>query len=99
RLGLEVGELAARSRSQHKSQGFGVPETRGSSTENFVPLGGKRPVSDPLDGIEMTWRRYGGAATGYVRAIADAQRTLERDHPERCVPALVRAAAELDHLR
>jgi hypothetical protein len=43
--------------------------------------------------------RYGAAAAGYVRAIAEALRTLERDHPERAVPALVRAAAELDHLR
>jgi LmbE family N-acetylglucosaminyl deacetylase len=99
RLGLEVGELAARSRSQHKSQGFGVPETRGSIVEQFVLLAGKRPTSDPLDGIEMTWQRYGAAATGYTRAIAEAQRALERDHPERAVPALVRAAAELDRLR
>jgi LmbE family N-acetylglucosaminyl deacetylase len=99
RLGLEVGELAARSRSQHKSQGFGVPETRGTIIEQFIVLGGKRPTSDPFDGIEMTWKRYGGAAAGYARAIAEAQRTLERDHPERAVPALVRAAAELDRLR
>jgi LmbE family N-acetylglucosaminyl deacetylase len=99
RLGLELGELAARSRSQHKSQGFGVPETRGSIVEQFVLLAGKRPTSDPFDGIEMSWQRYGAAAAGYARAIADAQRALERDHPERAVPALVRAAAELDHLR
>jgi LmbE family N-acetylglucosaminyl deacetylase len=99
RLGLEVGELAARSRSQHKSQGFGVPETRGSIVEQFIVLAGKRPTSDPFDGIESTWKRYGAAAAGYARAIAEAQRTLDRDHPERAVPALVRAAAELDHLR
>src|SRR6185503_14165669 len=65
RLGLEVGELAARSRSQHKSQGFGVPETRGSIVEQFIVLAGKRPTSDPLDGIELGWQRYGAAAAGY----------------------------------
>jgi len=98
RLGLEIGELAARSRSQHKSQGFGVAEERGSIVEHFVPLAGHRPTADLFDGLELGWQRYGAAATGYVRAIADAQRTLDRDHPERAVPALVRASQELDKL-
>jgi LmbE family N-acetylglucosaminyl deacetylase len=104
RLGLAMGELAARSRSQHKSQGFGVPEDRGSVTERFVVLEGQRPAGEPasapgpFDGIELTWKRYGAAAAGYARAIADAQRTLDRDHPERALPALVRARGELDRL-
>ena len=38
RLGLGYGELAARSRSQHKSQGFGVAGERGVLTERFVPV-------------------------------------------------------------
>jgi LmbE family N-acetylglucosaminyl deacetylase len=99
RLGLDIGELAARSRSQHKSQGFGVPEVRGSITERFRLVAGKKPTSDPFDGIELGWKRYGAAAAGYMRAIADAQRALERDHPERAVPALIRAGQELDRLR
>jgi LmbE family N-acetylglucosaminyl deacetylase len=101
RLGLSMGELAARSRSQHKSQGFGVPEDRGSLVDHFVVLEGHRPAqgaADPFGGIELTWKRYGAAATGYARAIADAQRTLDRDHPERALPALARARAELDRL-
>ena len=36
RLGLSYGELAALSRSQHKSQGFGVPGERGAVVERFV---------------------------------------------------------------
>jgi len=101
RLGLAMGELAARSRSQHKSQGFGVPEDRGSVIENFVVLEGHRPPAespDPFGGIELTWKRYGAAAAGYARAIADAQRALDRDHPERALPALATARGELDRL-
>jgi LmbE family N-acetylglucosaminyl deacetylase len=98
RLGLEMGELAARSRSQHKSQGFGVSAERGSVVEHFLPTAGKKPATDLFEGIELGWQRYGAPAAGYGRAIADAQRTLDRDHPERAVPALVRAAAELDKL-
>jgi len=101
RLGLSMGELAARSRSQHKSQGFGVPEDRGSLVDHFAVIAGHRPAgdhADPFAGIELTWKRYGAPAAGYARAIADAQRTLDRDHPARALPALVRARAELDHL-
>jgi LmbE family N-acetylglucosaminyl deacetylase len=98
RLGLEIGELAARSRSQHKSQGFGVSAARGPATERFLPLAGKRPSRDLFDGIELGWQRYGAAAAGFVRAIADAQRTLDRDHPERALPALIRASDELGKL-
>jgi LmbE family N-acetylglucosaminyl deacetylase len=105
RLGLSMGELAARSRSQHKSQGFGVPEDRGPVTEHFVVLGGHAPPAgsaadpgDPFRGIDLTWKRYGAPATGYARAIGEAQHALERDHPERALPALARARAELDHV-
>ncbi|HET7506379.1 MAG TPA: PIG-L family deacetylase [Kofleriaceae bacterium] len=98
RLGLEIGELAARSRSQHKSQGFGVPADRGPVTERFLPLAGKKPTSDLFEGLDLTWQRYGAAAAGYVRAIGDAQRALDRDHPERAVPALIAAGDELDKL-
>jgi hypothetical protein len=101
RLGVAMGELAARSRSQHKSQGFGVPEDHGAVTDYYVVVEGHRPSgehAEPFAGIEMTWKRYGAAAAGYARAIADAQKTLERDHPERALPALVRARGELDRL-
>src|SRR5207302_10437142 len=88
RLGLSMGELAARSRSQHKSQGFGVPEDRGPIAEHFLPIAGHHPAGDLFEGIELGWKRYGAAAAGYARAIAEAQRALDRDHPERAVPAL-----------
>ena len=98
RLGLEIGELAARSRSQHKSQGFGVAASRGPSTEHFMAISGHRPGKDIFEGVDLTWNRYGTAAAGFVRAIADAQRTLDRDHPARALPALIKASAELDRL-
>jgi LmbE family N-acetylglucosaminyl deacetylase len=98
RLGLEMGELAARSRSQHKSQGFGVAADRGPVSEHFLPTAGKRPTGDLFEGLELGWQRYGAQAAGYAQAIAQAQRTLDRDHPERAVPALIRASEELDKL-
>jgi LmbE family N-acetylglucosaminyl deacetylase len=55
--GLSFGELAGESRSQHKSQGFGVPRSRGEQWEYFVPIGGDKPTTDLLDGVDMSWSR------------------------------------------
>jgi len=56
-LGLSYGELAGESRSQHKSQGFGVPRSRGSQYEFFVPIRGDKPKNELLDGVDITWNR------------------------------------------
>ena len=98
RLGLEMGELAARSRSQHKSQGFGAAEARGPIVERFAHVAGTAAKTDLLEGVDLTWTRYGAAASGYATAIADAQRLLERDRPARALPALVRAHDALGKL-
>jgi LmbE family N-acetylglucosaminyl deacetylase len=95
RLGLSMGELSARSRSQHKSQGFGVPEQRGENLEYFVHVAGSAAKKDLLDGVDTRWTRYPAAAS-YAKELANAQRMLDRDHPERAIPALVLARAALD---
>ena len=56
-LGKGYGEIAALSRSQHKSQGFGVPAQRGSVIEYFETIRGDKPVNDLMDGVDMSWGR------------------------------------------
>lgn len=69
-LGSSYGELAARSRSQHKSQGFGVPSSRGSQLEYFVQWEGEKAATDPMENIDISWNRVpGGAKLG---AMVDA---------------------------
>lgn len=66
-LGLSNGEIAALSRSMHKSQGFGSSGTRGSMTEWLEFLKGDFPEdkSNLFDGIDTSWNRIeGGAAIG-----------------------------------
>jgi hypothetical protein len=53
-LGKSYGEMAAISRSFHKSQGFGVPAQRGSTFEYFSTIKGSAPVNDLLDGIDIS---------------------------------------------
>jgi LmbE family N-acetylglucosaminyl deacetylase len=56
-LGKSYGEMAAESRSQHKSQGFGVPAQRGESFEYFSGIKGDKPLNDIMDGIDLSSKR------------------------------------------
>jgi LmbE family N-acetylglucosaminyl deacetylase len=58
-LGKSNGEIASESRSQHKSQGFGVARQRGASTESFALWKGDLPKEDLLEGVSTSWRRIG----------------------------------------
>lgn len=56
-LGKSYGEIASESRSQHKSQGFGVPRQRGQAFEYFETTGGDTPKNSLFDGVDTTWTR------------------------------------------
>ncbi len=64
-LGRSYGEIAAESRSSHKSQGFGSSAQRGEALEYFQLLKGEPAKTDLFDGVDLTWNRVpGGAAVG-----------------------------------
>ncbi len=57
-LGVSYTEIAALSRSCHKSQGFGTSGIRGEQLEYFVPSAGTPPVNkDIFSGYDFTWNR------------------------------------------
>lgn len=87
-MGKSYGEIAAASRSQHKSQGFGIPASRGSQSENFSLIDGPAATQDPFDGVNVSWSRVPGAASisGLVDSIASAYAIGQ---PQLSVPALV----------
>ncbi|ADO69699.1 PIG-L family deacetylase [Stigmatella aurantiaca] len=88
-LGRSWGEVAAESRSQHKSQGFGVAAERGSLLEYFAPLAGTRPKSDLFEGLELTWRRWGGTEK-VIQAVNAASSGFDPRAPHLSLPALQR---------
>lgn len=61
-LGKSYGEIASESRSQHKSQGFGVPRQRGQQLEYFTLTGGDPMKNDFADGLVTDWSRIEGGA-------------------------------------
>lgn len=59
-LGKSYGEIAADSRSNHKSQGFGSAKQRGTALEYFSPIAGDPAKSDLFEGLDLTLNRYSG---------------------------------------
>lgn len=59
-LGESIGEIAALSRSSHRSQGYGSVASRGSRLDEFQPLDGLSVGKDIFDGIDTTWHRFLG---------------------------------------
>lgn len=98
RLGMSYGELAAYSRSQHKSQGFGATPERGALLEHFVHLAGEPAHGDLLSGVADTFaaRFQGGEAVD--AALSEARKVLHRDFPERATAPLAAARRALSAL-
>lgn len=71
-LGQSTGELAAYSRSQHKSQGFGFAVDRGRSTEYFATLGGEAPKEFLWDGVDASWNRVNPTIDALIVPIIKA---------------------------
>ncbi|MDB5136174.1 MAG: family deacetylase [Mucilaginibacter sp.] len=87
-LGKGYGELAAESRSNHKTQGFGSARQRGDAFEYFKTILGDAPKDDLMDGVNVTWGRVkdGEALATGVSMIT---KNFEPEDPYKSVPAMV----------
>jgi LmbE family N-acetylglucosaminyl deacetylase len=96
-LGESFGEIAARSRSMHKSQGMGTLGTRGASSEAFELLDGAPASRDILDGVDTTWNRVpGGADIGKMAGEVIAG--FRPEDPAASVPELLEIRSRLSQL-
>ena len=96
-LGKSYGEIAAESRSQHKSQGFGMPALRGESFESFKTTGGDEPGKDLMDGVELSWKRVPGGEA-IEKVVNELISSFDLAHPEKSVPGLVQLYKRLSQL-
>jgi len=87
-LGKSYGEIAADSRSQHKSQGFGVPRSRGEALEYFKSTGGSQPTKDLFEDITTDWSRVPGSSK-IAELIQGAIASFNFMEPHKIVPQLV----------
>ena len=88
-LGKSYGEIAAESRSQHKSQGFGVPASRGEQLEYFSSTKGDQPSKDLLDGVNLSWSKVDGGKK-IKKMINDITTEFDLLRPDKSVESLIK---------
>ena len=87
-LGKSYGEIAADSRSMHKSQGFGSAKTMGSNIEYFKQLKGDSAKKDLFDGIDISWNRISGAGS-FTKNIDECIQNFNSLKPGESIPKLI----------
>lgn len=93
-LGQSYGEIAARSRSQHRSQGFGSAAQRGEAIEYFQFVKGTPAKTDLFEGIDQTWSRVpGGASIG--KMVDEVIRKYDAANPSASVAGLLKLHEEI----
>ena len=96
-LGQSYGEIAARSRSNHRSQGFGSAAQRGEALEYFQPVKGDKATKDLFEGVDQTWNRVpGGAAVG--KLIEEVIRKYDPSNPSASVAGLLKVRDAVGNL-
>ncbi len=86
-LGEAYGEVAGRSRSEHKSQGAGTPQSYGISNENFELMAGADMQHSIYDGVDTTWNRVDLKTIG--QEINKIISQFQFQAPQKSVPALI----------
>ncbi|MNJ86341.1 Mycothiol S-conjugate amidase [compost metagenome] len=96
-LGLSYGEVAANSRSMHKSQGFGSARQRGESIEYFKLLKGEATEKDVFEGVTASWKRL-PITSEIENLINGAISGFNPQRPELSLPALESIYSKLQQL-
>ncbi|MFC4261958.1 PIG-L family deacetylase [Ferruginibacter yonginensis] len=87
-IGKSYGEMAAESRSRHKSQGFGVPAQRGKAIEYFTTIKGDKPVYDLMDGIDVSPFNK-PEASDYFAMVSNILQSYKIENPSASVKSLI----------
>lgn len=87
-LGYSYGEIAADSRTHHKSQGFGSAPSRGEQLEYLTLTDGSGFEKDIFEDIITTWERYrmGSEVQMMIQQIMDA---YDIRNPAASIPQLI----------
>jgi LmbE family N-acetylglucosaminyl deacetylase len=104
-LGESYGEMAADSRSMHKSQGFGVAKNRAPIVDYFHLLASANPkemapgkhLGGIFEGIDISLKRFAGTAK--LRGLVDrAIAKFEATAPQKSIPTLTDIDAALSEI-
>lgn len=88
-LGKSYGEIAAESRTNHKSQGFGSAPTRGEQKEYLeLKKGEAFSNNDIFSGLPIDWSVYENKVSALALA-SSAFQNFDAKHPDRSIPILI----------
>ena len=97
-LGTSYNELAARSRTMHKSQGFGSTGTRGEMEEYFEHLKGQQAEKSLFEGVDGSWNRVADSKTVQT-LVKDIINTYNIAKPENSITKLIQLKTALLKLK
>jgi LmbE family N-acetylglucosaminyl deacetylase len=97
-LGTSYTELAARSRTMHKSQGFGSTGERGEKIEYFEHLAGEEAQDDLFEGYSPDWSRVEGSSS-VAQKVAVLIDRYDLADPAASIPGLMQVHRELQRLK
>jgi len=98
-FGKSNQEIAALSRSQHQSQGFGTMGVRGDEIEYLELIKGTKPVDTQnlFEGIDTSWNLVkGGNKIGQI--LSEVEKQFNFSHPSLSIPKLVEAYQLIQNL-
>jgi LmbE family N-acetylglucosaminyl deacetylase len=93
-LGLSMGEIASLSRSQHKSQGFGVKKQRGEIVEYFTHLAGDSAKMNVLENTPDRWK-LDKVSIQIKNRIDLIMKSFDEKNPQNSISDLVELAGQL----
>ncbi len=96
-LGKNYGEIAAESRTMHKSQGFGSSKQRGSNIEYFKFLKGDSTKTDVFEGIKTDWTKFNETAH-LDKLISECIKNFSPQHPQNSVKSLVDLYKQINNI-
>jgi LmbE family N-acetylglucosaminyl deacetylase len=96
-LGKSYSEIAALSRSMHKTQGFGSVGRRGSYLNYFEHLAGAPASGDLFEDVDQSWNKIPGSQK--VRDLLQkAVDSFAEENPAEILPLLVEASIHMEKL-
>jgi len=96
-LGKSYSEIAADSRTQHKSQGFGSAGRRGDAMEFFEYVKGDRIDKDVFEKVNTTWTRVKGGEK-IQPLIQKVIQEFNEENPSASVPQLLEIRNQISKL-
>jgi len=94
-LGTTYSQIAADSRTMHKSQGFGATAQVGKSEDHIELIDGDKFKSDPFEGVAKRWTTLDNGIQ-IESAISQALEGFDFLNPENNLPQLLQVKQMLD---